>query len=185
MPPSTMCALARVDPKLVELITNFKTKRVTPETIELKLLLRLALFVEARPINVDLAMRADLPEKLSDLNPLIRWAAANQIAKKRIPAEKELIDRLNDPYLEIRQAAHQALMRIARGADLGPTFPDSEAKIKQATKRWNDWLTLQEPARATSSGSRTDGPSDTLQPREEKKSPGEKKPPKSIEEERP
>ena len=45
----------------------------------------------------------------------------------------------------MREAAHQALVRLARGTDLGPTPVDSQAKIQQAVERWNAWLAGQEP----------------------------------------
>jgi hypothetical protein len=85
-------------------------------------------------------------EKLKDADPLVRWVAVNIISRKRIPAEKELIELLSDPVAEVREAAHQALVRLSRGTDFGPRLMDSPAKIQQASKRWTAWLEMQEPS---------------------------------------
>ncbi len=129
--------------RIPEINRYFGTK-LFQEQQELQQLIRLVFFLEARKISLDFWKKPNLAEKLSDDSPLVRWVAANIIARKRIPAEKELVELLNDPFPEIREAAHQALVRLARGTDFGPHPLDSQAKIKKAIQRWNDWLALQE-----------------------------------------
>jgi len=88
--------------------------------------------------------QSDLLAKLRDPDPWTRMLTAIVIGNKRLPVAKQLIPLLDDPVVEVREAAHQALVRLARGTDLGPTPVDSQAKIQQAVERWNAWLAGQE-----------------------------------------
>jgi hypothetical protein len=76
-----------------------------------------------------------LVEKLKDSDPQVRWLVALIIARKRIPAEKELIELLSDPNAEVRDAAHKALVRLSRTTDFG-----------LQPKLWTAWLGVQEPS---------------------------------------
>jgi HEAT repeat protein len=76
-----------------------------------------------------------LVEKLTDPDPVVRWAAVQIISRKRIPAEKELIERLSDPNVEVRDAAHKALVRLGRTIDFG-----------LQPRLWTAWLGVQEPS---------------------------------------
>lgn len=125
-------------------------RRIQEENKELLQFVRMLFFLEVRKINRELWKDPKLADKLSDPNPLVRWIAAGFAVKKRIPAEAELILLLNDPYPEIRMLARQALVRISRGTDFGPQPLDSQAKINQASRRWTEWLDLQEPHRESS-----------------------------------
>jgi HEAT repeat protein len=87
----------------------------------------------------------DLVPLLRDADPWIRWGAATFIGRKHVHAEKELIALLSDPMIEVREAAHQALVKLARGTDFGPSVHDPKPKIQQAIKRWQEWLALQDP----------------------------------------
>ncbi|HMF19576.1 MAG TPA: HEAT repeat domain-containing protein, partial [Gemmataceae bacterium] len=74
-------------------------------------------------------------EKLKDPDPAVRWVAVQIISRKRIPAEKELIELLSDPKAEVRDAAHKALVRLGRTIDFG-----------LQPKLWTAWLGVQEPS---------------------------------------
>jgi HEAT repeat protein len=91
----------------------------------------------------------DLVPLLRNADPWVRWGAATFIGRKHVHAEKELIALLSDPVIEVREAAHQALVKLARGTDFGPSIHDAQPKIQQAIKRWEDWLALQDPSAPT------------------------------------
>jgi HEAT repeat protein len=86
-----------------------------------------------------------LVDKLEDKDPKFRWLAATIVGRKRIHAEKELIDLLADPSPEVREVAHQALVRLARGSDFGPLPGPTNTKIQSAIKGWSGWLKRQQP----------------------------------------
>jgi HEAT repeat protein len=88
---------------------------------------------------------AQLIARLQESDPWVRWVAANFIGQKRIRAEKELIERLNDVVPQVRHAAHQALVRLGRGTDFGPHPLDSQENTQRAMKCWHAWLALQDP----------------------------------------
>jgi HEAT repeat protein len=88
---------------------------------------------------------AALLAKLRDPDPATRALAALVIGQKRLPAAKQLVPLLSDPVADVREAAHQALVRLARGTDHGPAPTDSPARVTQATERWSNWVAEQEP----------------------------------------
>jgi HEAT repeat protein len=114
----------------------------------LKIKTQMELSKKQQQLFEDLRTASDtkLVALLGDPDPWVRWASAVLIARKRVSAELELLALLNDPVVEVREAAHQALVQLARGTDLGPFLGDSKAKIQQAVQRWNTWLESQEPA---------------------------------------
>jgi HEAT repeat protein len=75
----------------------------------------------------------------------IQWAAAVLVGRKRIAAADELVSLLAEPSMQVREAAHQALVRLARGTDFGPYPGDAPAKVQMALQRWRSWLTSQSP----------------------------------------
>jgi hypothetical protein len=87
----------------------------------------------------------ELCDKLHDNNPLIRWFVVDILSRRQAHVEKELIGLLNDPYLEVRSAARQALVRLARGTDFGPNPRDGQAQIQRAVSGWQSWLERQDP----------------------------------------
>src|SRR5262249_15749792 len=91
----------------------------------------------------------ELVAKLQNSDPWVRWLAATAIGRKGIHVEKELIQLLNDPFAQVREAAHQALVRLARGTDFGPLVADPQPKIQQAMKRWEERLALHETVSST------------------------------------
>lgn len=85
-----------------------------------------------------------LCKKLRDGTPLERLIALQVIGRRRLPLHKELIDVLRDPDKMIRQTAHDALVRISRGTDLGPSAGASKRGLGRAVEKWRHWLDLQQ-----------------------------------------
>jgi HEAT repeat protein len=79
-------------------------------------------------------------------NPSLRLIAVSLIAQQRLPVVKELADVLDDPVAEVREVAHQALVRLARGSDFGPFVGEAQTKTANAQARWINWLATQDPA---------------------------------------
>ena len=92
----------------------------------------------------------ELTSKMRDPNPLIRWLAIQSASQRRLHCEDELIQRLKDPVPAVRAAAHDALVRITRGADFGPTYvvgPTVAATMRaqeEAVAQWRQWLKSQD-----------------------------------------
>lgn len=90
-----------------------------------------------------------LRKKLNDPNPMIRWLAIQSISQRRVPLEDDLIIRLKDPVPAVRQSAHQALMRLSRGADFGPSPSEGGSPVAvrraqdEAVANWQQWLRSQ------------------------------------------
>ncbi len=93
--------------------------------------------------------RATLRKKLRDPNPTIRWLAIQSISQRRLPCEEELIQRLKDPVAGVRDSAHQALLRLARGTDLGPFRAEGGSPVAvrraqdEAVASWREWVRSQ------------------------------------------
>jgi hypothetical protein len=85
----------------------------------------------------------EVAKKFQDTDPFSRWVAIQVAAKKWMPLEKELIGLLDDPYPGIRDAAHQALIRLSRGNDFGPQANATASQIENAQNHWQRWLALQ------------------------------------------
>jgi hypothetical protein len=105
---------------------------------------------EARQLARDLLSRSlskrssdDLKAKLTDEQPEIRAAAARIVGNKKLPHGEELIDLLSDDAAEVRQAAHQALVRLSRGKDFGPKPDAKESARTEAIQKWRDWWAKQ------------------------------------------
>ncbi len=120
------------------------------EKVELQLLL-VAKMIQTQkmvePLVLEMWKSKDqkLIDKLRDPHPLVRWFAADILSRRQVHVEKELIPLLKDPYVQIRHAAHRALVRLSRGTDFGPSPKASAGQIKDATARWTDWLAMQDP----------------------------------------
>ena len=85
----------------------------------------------------------ELCKQLRQGPPLLRLIALQVISRRRVPVEKDLIEVLDDPDKTIRQAAREALVRIARGTDFGPSLTATKRGVAQSIERWRDWLALQ------------------------------------------
>jgi hypothetical protein len=99
--------------------------------------------------------RHTLTKKMRDPNPLIRFLAIQSASVRHIHCEEELINRLKDPVPAIREAARNALVRLSRGADFGPTRAGGAASAanardsNQAIASWRAWLRKQEETPST------------------------------------
>ena len=82
-----------------------------------------------------------LKKRLKDDLPEVRAAAARVVAVKGLPLESELIDLLADTQADVRQAAHEALVRLGEGVDFGPGRAAGEAERTKAVRDWRAWLT--------------------------------------------
>jgi hypothetical protein len=95
-------------------------------------------------------MLEDNPElirkKLAANQPIMRFIAVQIISKRRLPFEKDLIERFNDPDPAVRLAAHNALVYLTRGTDFGPVPGASRRGVERAVEKWRHWLELQKSA---------------------------------------
>ncbi|GEM_PF-5840593 len=99
--------------------------------------------------------RFDLISKMSDPSALVRLLAVQSASQRRLHCEDDLIQRLKDPVPAVRDAAHQALVRITRGTDfgpahaVGPTLVATRNAQDEAVARWRQWLKSQTESSAT------------------------------------
>jgi hypothetical protein len=91
--------------------------------------------VSAKPEVLDL--------HITDNNPLIRLLVVHTIGWRHLHREVALIERLNDPDPVVREAAHAALVRVARGTDFGPISGASPILVARSIEKWQQWLALQ------------------------------------------
>jgi hypothetical protein len=80
-----------------------------------------------------------LKEKLKDERAEIRTAAIKVSEGKKPPMGSEWIDLLADDNSTVREAAHQALVKLNRGKDLGPKPDAIESERTLAIKDWRAW----------------------------------------------
>ncbi len=81
-----------------------------------------------------------IKDKLKDDRAEVRASAARLAVGRQLRVENELIDLLADDELVVRDAAHQALVRVARGTDYGPEADASKSERDEAVKKWRTWL---------------------------------------------
>jgi hypothetical protein len=81
-------------------------------------------------------------ERLKDDRATVRRAAIRVSADKGWNFGKELINVLSeDTDADAREEAHQALVKLNRGKDLGPDAKATAAERAKAVERWRQWLT--------------------------------------------
>jgi hypothetical protein len=80
-----------------------------------------------------------LKAKLQDDRAEVRAAAAKAVAAKVPALGGDVIDLLKDDDAAVREAAHQALVRLNRGTDLGPEPKGSDSERALAIEKWRDW----------------------------------------------
>jgi hypothetical protein len=76
--------------------------------------------------------------KLKDSHVEVRKAAARAVAAKLPELTGDLIDLLGDAEAEVRQTAHQALVKLAR-QDFGPASDATRPQIDDAIRKWRAW----------------------------------------------
>jgi hypothetical protein len=78
-------------------------------------------------------------EKLKDELAEVRQAAVRVVAARMPRLGGELIDLLEDEHAEVRNAAHEALVKLNRGEDFGPAADASKEEIADARDKWRSW----------------------------------------------
>jgi hypothetical protein len=76
---------------------------------------------------------------LKDPDAEIRKATIRVIVSKVPSLGGELIDRLTDLQTDVREAAHEALVKLNKGVDLGPKAEVNGTDLEQAQQRWRTW----------------------------------------------
>jgi hypothetical protein len=84
-----------------------------------------------------------IKEKLTDDRVEVRIAAARVVGEKKMRLGEELIGLLTDDEARVRDAAHQALVRLNKGTDLGPKSKASDKELSEAVKKWREWWAAQ------------------------------------------
>jgi hypothetical protein len=83
------------------------------------------------------AARASLADNRSE----VRKSAARVVAAKLPRLARDLIPLLGDESADVREAAHTALVKLAKGKDFGPPSARSdESARKEAQHRWREWV---------------------------------------------
>jgi hypothetical protein len=82
---------------------------------------------------------AFVKEKLRDEQPEVRMAAARAAAARHPSLAGGVIDLLADDQADVRAAAHQALVRLSRGQDFGPSAAAGRDERAQARQQWRAW----------------------------------------------
>jgi hypothetical protein len=85
-----------------------------------------------------------IKKKLKDERVAVRAAAAQVAGMERHHLGGELIGLLSDQSAEVRKAAHQSLVKLNGGTDLGPKPDASSLEREQAVKKWRDWWDKQQ-----------------------------------------
>jgi hypothetical protein len=132
--------------KLMPILTELETRK-GPEVITALAVAATSSEADVRKAGRDLLERhlerqgvAVVKERLKDDNAEIRRAAVRAASQQRPPMGAELIAALADPQAEVRDAAHQALVKLNRGEDLGPEGAEpSASQIAAAQFRWREW----------------------------------------------
>jgi hypothetical protein len=82
---------------------------------------------------------AQLRKALENEDPNLRWAATQVIAARGILIPEHVIPLLDDDEPMVREQAHVTLVRLARGADLGPELGATEEEVVEAMDAWRTW----------------------------------------------
>jgi hypothetical protein len=94
--------------------------------------------------NLSRQKEAVIKEKLKNDRAEVRSAAARVAGERKLRLGGELINLLTDDTPAVREAAHQALVRLNKGADLGPKSAASEKDRSEAVRRWREWWSAQD-----------------------------------------
>jgi hypothetical protein len=92
--------------------------------------------------NMDRQTATFVKEKLKDKDVEIRRSAA-RIAWKLASLLPNLIDALADEEAEVRNDAHQGLLKRSKGEDFGPAADAEKKQIEEAQSKWRSWLEKQ------------------------------------------
>ena len=147
----TMISLTQGDKQFLEV----ERQRMEDALLEIgEKLLTLKLF-QSSSLNLFLKKLSTAKPELLQIHvghkdPLVRLLVISAISRRRVHLEKELIERLDDPVRIVREAAHRALIRLARGTDFGPVQGASRKGIARSIDKWSHWHALQQSELAKS-----------------------------------
>lgn len=85
------------------------------------------------------ASSSRLASGLASDNPDERWAATRVVSARGLRLTDELIPLLADDDPLVREEAHAALIRLARGVDLGPENSHDESQVDESIDLWRRW----------------------------------------------
>ncbi|MCY2990391.1 MAG: carboxypeptidase regulatory-like domain-containing protein [Planctomycetota bacterium] len=97
------------------------------------------------------APEAMVLSRFRDPHPAVRKAALTEARKRRLPTWEGLIQALQDPVLDCREVARQALTGLTGGkVDFGPPVNAADTDWAATAKKWKDWRSaeLQRKAQA-------------------------------------
>jgi hypothetical protein len=78
---------------------------------------------------------------ITDDRAEVRKSAVRVVANRIPTLGRDLVPLLADEKSEVRQAAHAALVKLAKGEDFGPSSPDGDESVRrEAQRRWRDWF---------------------------------------------
>jgi hypothetical protein len=78
-------------------------------------------------------------EKLKDDQAEVRKSAARVVATKFPSLGGDLIELLADEDAEVRQTAHQSLVKLNKGDDLGPADDATKEQREASQQKWREW----------------------------------------------
>jgi hypothetical protein len=81
-------------------------------------------------------------QKLKDDKPEVRLAAIRIAATRNLPVGGTVIELLDDEDANVRELAHQVLVRAA-GADYGPSQGADKEDRQKAMEKWRSWWSRQ------------------------------------------
>ena len=81
-------------------------------------------------------------DKLKHEKPEVRLAAIRVAATRNLPVAGTVIDLLDDDDANVRDLAHQVLVRAA-GADYGPSKTADKDERQKALEKWRSWWSRQ------------------------------------------
>jgi hypothetical protein len=87
---------------------------------------------------------AALAARLRAKDAAARLEAVSAVVLRRARVEGDLIPLLNDGDAEVRKAAHNALVLLARGTDFGPAANVERVDRLRARARWEGWWAEQD-----------------------------------------
>jgi hypothetical protein len=82
-------------------------------------------------------------DRLKDADPEVRAMAARVVGAKQPALAGELIELIADEVSDVRQAARQSLVKLAKGEDHGPVSGADRSDIAEAQAKWRAWWTTQ------------------------------------------
>jgi hypothetical protein len=85
-----------------------------------------------------------IKERTQDGRAEVRAASARVIGGKSLKLGDELIELLGDDDAAVREAAHAALVKLAKGTDHGPAKDATADERAAAVKKWRAWWEKQD-----------------------------------------